>query len=216
MKLTTTTQLSLDGVMQGPGGPDEDTFGDFSRGGWAHFDKESGEFDDQVFRRADAFLFGRKTYDIFANSWGAMPDPGNSPIAVALHSRPKYVVSGTLRNPTWANTKVLSGDFAAAVGKLRAQPGGELQVHGSGQLIHWLLENSLVDEMNLIIFPVILGQGIRLFPATGPDTALELVESSAKPNGVTVQVYRLNGCPKYSTETKAQVRRSFEQDGTKA
>ena len=211
MKLTITTQLSLDGVMQSPGGPDEDDRG-FNRGGWAHFDSESGEFVDQVFQRADAFLFGRKTYDLFAYTWGAAPKTSKSPIAAALHTKPKYVVSSTLRDPEWDNTKVLSADFAGAIAKLRAQPGGELQVHGSGQLIHWLLQNRLIDEMNLIIFPVILGQGIRLFPAVGNDFALQLVESSVKPNGVTIQVYRPKGHPEYSTVTKEEAHNMFKQN----
>ena len=211
MKLTTTTQLSLDGVMQSPGGPDEDDRG-FNRGGWADFDSESGEFVDQVFQRADAFLFGRKTYDIFAYSWGAAPKTSKSPIAAALHTKPKYVVSSTLRDPEWDNTKVLSADFADAIAKLRAQPGSELQVHGSGQLIHWLLQNRLIDEMNLIIFPVILGQGIRLFPDVGNDFALQLVESSVKPNGVTIQVYRPKGRPEYSTITKEEAHNMFKQN----
>jgi dihydrofolate reductase len=211
MKLTTTTQLSLDGVMQSPGGPDEDDKG-FNRGGWAHFDSESGEFVDQVFQRADAFLFGRKTYDIFAYSWGAAPKASKSPIAAALHSKPKYVVSSTLRDPEWENTKVLSADLAVEIAKLRAQPGHELQVHGSGQLIRWLLQNRLIDEMNLIIFPVILGQGIRLFPDVGNDFALQLVESSVKPNGVTIQVYRPKGHPKYSTTTKEEAHNMFKNN----
>ena len=211
MKLTTTTQLSLDGVMQSPGGPDEDDRG-FTRGGWAHFDSESGEFVDQVFQRADAFLFGRKTYDIFAYTWGMAPKTSKSPIAAALHTKPKYVVSSTLRDPKWNNTKVLSGDFGTAITKLRTQVGGELQVHGSGQLIHWLLQNRLIDEMNLIIFPIIVGQGMRLFPDVGNDIALQLVESSVKPNGVTIQVYRLNGNPEYSTITKEQAHNMFKQN----
>ena len=211
MKLTTTTQLSLDGVMQSPGGPDEDNIG-FNRGGWANFDNESGEFVNQVFQRADAFLFGRKTYDIFANSWGAAPKTSKSPIAAALHAKPKYVVSSTLRDPEWDNTKVLSADFAVAITKLRAQPGRELQVNGSGQLIRWLLQNHLVDEMNLIIFPVILGQGMRLFPDVGNDFALQLVESSVTPNGVTIQVYRPKGHPKYSTITKEEAHNMFKQN----
>ena len=130
MKLTTTTQLSLDGVMQSPGGPDEDDRG-FTRGGWAHFDSESGEFVDQVFQRADAFLFGRKTYDVFAYSWGAAPKTTKSPIAAALHTKPKYVVSSTLHNPEWDNTKVLSADFAAAIANLKAQPGRTTTVIGA-------------------------------------------------------------------------------------
>jgi dihydrofolate reductase len=211
MKLTTTTQLSLDGVMQSPGGPDEDDRG-FIRGGWAHFDSESGEFVDQVFQRADAFLFGRKTYDIFAYTWGAAPKTSKSPIAAALHTKPKYVVSRTLRNPEWTNTQILSSDFEVAITKLRAQPGGELQVHGSGQLIRWLLQKGLVDEMNLIVFPVILGQGIRLFPDVGNDFALRLVESSAKQNGVAIQIYQLKGQPEYSTITREQAHNMFKQD----
>ena len=209
MKLTTTTQLSLDGVMQSPGGPDEDDKG-FHRGGWAHFDSESSAFVEQVFQRADAFLFGRKTYDIFAYSWGVAPKTSTSPIASALHAKTKYVVSSTFLDPSWDNTTVLSTDFAAAIAKLRAQPGGELQVHGSGQLIRWLLEHGLIDEMNLIVFPVILGQGTRLFADVGNDLALQLVDSSAKPNGVTIQVYRANGRPEYSTTTKEDAHRMFE------
>lgn len=211
MKLTTTTQLSLDGVMQSPGGPDEDDRG-FQRGGWAHFESESEAFVEQVFQRADAFLFGRKTYDIFAYSWGAAPKTSKSPIASALHAKTKYVVSSTFLDPGWDNTTVLSSDFAAAITKLRAQPGGELQVHGSGQLIRWLLERGLIDEMNLILFPVILGQGTRLFPDVGNDLALQLVESSAKPNGVTIQVYRPKGRPEYSTTTKEDAHKMFEHN----
>ncbi|MEU7004984.1 dihydrofolate reductase family protein [Nonomuraea sp. NPDC046570] len=203
MKLTTTTFVSVDGVMQGVGGPDEDRSGGFERGGWIvpHFDNETATFVNQVYRRADAFLFGRRTYEIFAGSWGAMADPGGNPIAVALNTLPKYVASTTLTDPRWANTSVLSSEVAAAVGELRAKPGGELQVHGSRTLIRWLLDNDLVDEITLFIFPVVVGQGTRLFPDTGPDTALELVESRATPSGVTIQVYRPTGRPQYGTAT---------------
>ena len=201
MKLTTTTQVSVDGVMQGPGGPDENRRGGFERGGWAHFDNEASTFVDQVYQRADAFLFGRRTYEIFAGSWGTWPDPGDSPIWKALHTQPKYVASNTLTDPQWANTTVLSGDLAAAIGELKAKPAGELQVHGSGALIRWLLDNDLVDEMNLLIFPVVVGQGTRLFPDTGPDIALDLVESRACPKGITIQVYRPTGRPQYATAT---------------
>jgi dihydrofolate reductase len=179
MKLTTTTQVSVDGVMQGPGGPDENRRGGFERGGWAHFDNEAATFVDRVYQRADAFLFGRRTYEIFAGSWGTWPDPGDSPIWEALNTQPKYLASNTLTDPQWANTTVLSGDLAAAIGELKAKPAGELQVHGSGALTRWLLDNDLVDEMNLLIFPVVVGQGTRLFPDTGPDIALDLVESRA-------------------------------------
>jgi dihydrofolate reductase len=99
MKLTTTAQVSVDGVMQGPGGPDEDERGVFERGGWAHFDNEAGTVMDEIYQRADAFLFGRRTYEIFAGSWGAWPDPGDSPIWKALNTQPKYVASTTLTEP---------------------------------------------------------------------------------------------------------------------
>src|SRR5512142_3009578 len=193
MKLTSTTQVSVDGVMQAPGGPEEDERGVFERGGWAHFDNEAGTVMDEIYERADAFLFGRLTYEIFAGSWGSWDDPGNSPIWTALHTKPKYVVSTTLTDPRWANTTVLSGDVAAAVRELKARPGRELQVHGSGALVRWLLDNDLVDEMNLFTFPVVIGRGMRLFPEIGRDRALELAGSQATASGVTIQVYRCAG-----------------------
>src|ERR1700704_6191209 len=201
MKLTTTTQVSVDGVIQGPGGPDEDERGVFERGGWAHFDNEAGTVMDEIFQRADAFLFGRRTYEIFAGSWGTWKDPGDSPIWTALHTKPKFVASTTLTKPRWANTSVLSGDVAAAVGELKAKPAGDLQVHGSGNLIRWLIDNQLVDEITLLTYPVIIGQGTRLFPDTGRDNALELIESRATSSGVTIKVYRPTGRPQYATAT---------------
>jgi dihydrofolate reductase len=202
MKLTTTTMVTVDGVMQGLGAPDEDRRGGFERGGWVAplFDDEAAMFLNQVYQRADAFLFGRRTYEIFAGSWGVMPDPDNNPIAGPLNRRPKYVASTTLTDPQWADTTVLSGDLAAAIGGLKAKPGGELQVHGSGTLVRWLLENDLVDEINLLVCPVIVGQGTRLFPDSGPDTALELIDSRAYPKGITLQVYRPGGRPQYATD----------------
>jgi dihydrofolate reductase len=125
-------------------------------------------------------------------------DLGSGPIADALNTRPKYVASNTLTEPRWADTTVLSGDLAAAVGELKATPGGELQVHGSGRLVRWLLEHDLVDEMNLLVVPVVVGQGTRLFPGNGPDIALDLAESRAFPKGVTLQVYRPAGRPQYA------------------
>jgi dihydrofolate reductase len=202
MKLTTITNVSVDGVMQGLGGPDEDRRGGFERGGWAlplfEDDSEASAFLGQVFQRADAFLLGRRTYEIFAGSWGTWDDPGDSPIWTALNTRPKFVASTTLTDPQWADTTVLSGDLAAAVGELKAKPGGELQVHGSGNLVRWLLDNHLVDEIILLTYPVVIGQGTRLFPETGPDLALELVESRSTPKGLTIQVYRPTGRPRYA------------------
>jgi dihydrofolate reductase len=118
-----------------------------------------------------------------------------------LNTKPKYVASTTLTEPRWGNTTVFSGDVAAAIGELTAEPAGELQVHGSGALFRWLFDNDLVDEMNLFIFPVVVGQGTRLFPDTGRDTALDLVESRVTPKGVTIQVYRPTGRPRYATAT---------------
>jgi len=202
MKLTTMTQISVDGVMQGPGGSDEDRRGEFERGGWAMslVDNEVRTFVEQVYQRADAFLFGRWTFELFAGYWGAM-EAGSHPIADALNTRPKYVASTTLTDPQWADTTVLSGDLAAAIGELRARPGGELQVHGSGNLVRWLLGNQLVDQITLLTAPVVVGQGTRLFPATGPHTLLELVDSRATPKGVSIQVYQPTGRPQYATAT---------------
>jgi dihydrofolate reductase len=202
MKLTTTTMISVDGVMQGLGGADEDRRGGFKRGGWAAplFDAEAAATLSRIYARADAFLFGRWTYEVFAGSWGALKEiPPDNPIATALNTRPKYVASSTLKDPKWAKTTVLSGDVAAAVRELKATPGGELQVHGSGKLVRLLFDNDLVDEINLHIYPLVLGQGMRLFPDDGPDKALELVESRSTPSGVTMQVYRPHGRPQYRT-----------------
>jgi dihydrofolate reductase len=162
MKLTTITQVSVDGVMQGPGAnPVEGEGGVFKRRGWAHFDNEAGTVMDEIFQRADAFLFGRRTYEHFADTWGTWDDPGNSPIWTALNTKPKYVASSTLTDPRWTNTIMLSSEIAAAISELKAKPGRELQVHGSGALLRWLLDNDLVDEMTLFTFPVIVGQGTQ-------------------------------------------------------
>jgi dihydrofolate reductase len=198
MKLTTNTQVSVDGVMEGNGGQRNNREG-FERGGWARplFDDEAITFVQQCYQRADAFLFGRRTYELFAGYWGVRKDL-EDPIVGALNTRPKYVASTTLTDPQWADTTVLSGDVAAAVAELKAKPGGELQVHGSGALTRWLLENELVDELILLTCPVVVGQGTRLFPEAGPDLALELVDSRAFPRGITLQVYRPNGRPQYA------------------
>ena len=202
MKLTTMTQVTVDGVVQGNGhASDEDRRNGFERGGWA---KGAGDDDTrtlitQTYQRADAFLFGRRTYELFAGSWGAIEEMRAHPVGVALDKTPKYVASTTLTEPRWADTTVLSGDLAAAIRELKAKPGGELQVHGSGTLVRWLLDNDLVDEVTLLVIPVVLGQGTRLFPGTGPDMALDLVESRADSKGVMIQVYRPAGRPQYAT-----------------
>jgi dihydrofolate reductase len=199
MRITTHTQVSVDGVMQGNGGRDGDLDPGFERGGWALplFDAKSIAYVDEVYQRADAFLFGRRTFELFARYWGTMA-PGAAPVADALNARPKYLASNTITHPGWADTTVLSGDLATAIRELKAGPDGELQVHGSGALIRWLLENNLVDEISLLVLPVIVGDGTRLFPATGPDQALELVESRAFPTGIALQTYRPTGRPTYA------------------
>jgi dihydrofolate reductase len=173
MKLTVNMNVSVDGVMQGLGGPEEDRSGGFERGGWAmpYVDEETAALIGEVYQRADAFLFGRWTYEVFAGSWGTGSwgaNQGDNPISVALNTRPKYVASTTLTEPQWADTTVLSGDVAAAVGELKAKPGGELQVVGSLSVVRLLLDNDLVDELTLL-------------------TA----------NGVLIQVYRPAGRPQY-------------------
>ncbi len=200
MKLKSTTNITVDGIMQGLGGSSEDRRGGFNRGGWVTplVDTETGDHIDEVYGGAAAFLFGRRTYEIFARSWGKIAELRTMPIGVALNSRPKYVASATLTEPRWANTTVLSADVAAAIRELKARPGGELQLHGSGALFRWLLDHDLVDEINLFTFPVVVGQGTRLFPDTGRDRALELVDSQATPSGVTIRVYRPAGRPKYA------------------
>ena len=194
------TQVTVDGVMQGNGGAsDEDRREGFERGGWAMgvFDDETFTFISETYQRADAFLFGRRTYELFAGYWGARRDLEH-PIVGALNKKPKYVASTTLSNPQWADTTVLSGDAAEAIRDLKATSAGELQVHGSGGLIRSLLEHDLIDEMTLLVVPVVLGQGRRLFADSGLDVALDLVDARVDSNGVTIQVFRPTGRPHYA------------------
>ena len=199
MNLTISIQVSVDGVMQANGGNNDELDPGFARGGWAipTGDKESAAYIASTWQRADAFLLGRKTYGLFASYWGGQADDSN-PFSGAMNPRPKYVVSNTLTDPAWKNTTVISGDTAAGIRELKAQPGGELVVVGSGVLARWLLENELVDEINLIVCPVIVGDGLRLFPQQGKDFGLELVETRAFPTGVLAHTYRLTGRPNYA------------------
>ena len=198
MQLTITTFLSVDGVYQGPGGPDEDRSGGFDRGGWLvpHFDEATGQFMHDVFEKVDAFLLGRRTYEIFAASWPKVTDP-QDPIASRLNTLPKYVVSTTLGSAGWQNSTIVSGDIAAEVARLKKMPGRELQVHGSGMLVRTLLENDLVDELRLLVFPVIVGAGRRLFPDAGLATGLRLVDSRTAGSGTAIHVYQPTGRPEF-------------------
>jgi dihydrofolate reductase len=203
MRLTTTTNVSLDGVMQGLGRDDEDRRGGFVRGGWVIplTGSEEMEHIRVVYESAAAFLFGRQTYEIFARSWGAVPEMMASPIGVVLNGRPKYVASASLKDPQWEGTSVLTGDIAAAIRKLKTEKDGDLLVPGSGVLVRWLLANALVDQLDLLIYPVIVGQGTRLFADSGPDVALDLVSSRTTARGITIQTYRTAGRPEYARST---------------
>jgi dihydrofolate reductase len=200
MKLTATMMLSLDGVYQGPGGRDEDRSGGFDRGGWVapFFDEEGGRFVTSVFERADALLLGRKTWQIFEAYWPHHDDESD-PVSHGINVLPKYVPSTTLKHPSWQNTHVVDGDVESAVRELKAKSGREVQVHGSGALLLWLLERDLVDELNIELYPVIVGDGRRLFPEHGPSHSLSLVESRTTPSGVTLQTYRPAGRATFAT-----------------
>jgi dihydrofolate reductase len=189
-KLSVTEFLSLDGVMQGPGDPDEDRSGGFAHGGWHR------PYVDDVFMKAASegmaetggFLFGRKTYEIMAAFWPSQPD--SDPFAAVLNGLPKHVASTTLREPLeWKGSALLQGDVPAAVAELKEQPGGDLVVLGSGELVRTLMEHDLVDEFRLMIDPIVLGGGKRLFPEEGPVRPLRLVNSSTSGTGMLITTY---------------------------
>lgn len=189
-KITVLTFLSLDGVMQAPGGPDEDTSGNFKYGGWIvpYFDEfGSKEMGKQMDKKYD-LLLGRKTYDIFANYW-----PKHTEGWPQVNKITKFVVSKTLQNPTWENTVVIKGDVVNDLKKLKKQEGPDLQVHGSGNLIQTLMAHDLIDEFWLKIFPVTLGKGKRLFDKGVIPAAFELTESQITPTGVIFASYKRAG-----------------------
>lgn len=192
-KLVVGTFLSLDGVMQAPGGPDEDTEGGFAHGGWTVplFDERLGEIMGELVGRAGGLVLGRKTYEGFAASWPLLGD--EDPIAATLNRIPKYVASRTLKTVEWHNSTLLTGDVAAAVGKLKQEPGGELQVSGSGELVQTLMRHDLVDGFTLIVFPVLVGAGKRLFADGTIPGEFRLVDSTATGTGVVVSRYERVG-----------------------
>ncbi|MFV0127022.1 dihydrofolate reductase family protein [Streptomyces sp. HMX112] len=199
-QLTLTTFLTLDGVTQAPGGPDEDRSGGFEYGGWLvpFADEDMGRFMDEVFDRADAFLLGRRTYEIFAGYWPQVTD-GDDPVASRLNALPKHVVSTTLERADWHNSTVLHGDLVQEVNRLKQGPGREIQVHGSARLAQSLIRHGLVDAYNLLVFPVLLGKGRRLFPDGGLPTACELTGHRTTSTGVTIQTYRPTGPARFGT-----------------
>ena len=200
MRLTLHTFLTLDGVMQAPGGPDEDRDGGFTHGGWSfpYGDQDFGVTMSGWFEHASAFLLGRKTYQIFAGYWPTVTDPTN-PIASKLNALPKYVASATLQSADWNNSALLGGDVAAEVAKLKERPGDELQVHGSGELAQALIEHDLVDEYRLMYVPVHLGSGKKLFRDGTRAAALRLIQSSVTGTGVIIASYAPDGPPRYGS-----------------
>jgi len=197
-KIIVNAFLTLDGVMQAPGGPDEDPEGGFSHGGWQfpYVDEANGRLVTEGFADADGFLLGRKTYDIFANYWPKVTDPKN-PIASALNARPKYVVSRRLERVTWNNSSLIKGEVVAELRKLRQQPGRSLHTWGSTELLQTLLTNDLIDEYRLFIFPVVLGSGKRLFGSGTVPVALKQVDSVTTSKGATYHRFERGGKPEY-------------------
>jgi dihydrofolate reductase len=200
MRLTLHTFLTLDGVLQAPGGPDEDPSGGFAHGGWSfpYGDEYFGATMVGWFDHASAFLLGRKTYEIFNGHWPHVTDPAD-PIAGKLNTLPKYVASTTLSAADWKNSSVLSGDVAAEVARLKELPGDELQVHGSGDLAQTLIEHDLIDEYRLLYFPVHLGSGKKLFADGARAAALRLLSSSVTSTGVIVASYVPDGPPRHGS-----------------
>ena len=192
MQLTLTTFLSLDGVMQGPGGPAEDPSGGFKQGGWMvpYADEAMDRFVTDWFAAADAFLLGRTTYEIMAGYWPQVPD---DEVARKLNGLPKYVVSRTLDKVMWNNSTQIKGDPVEEVIRLKGEAGQELQVHGSGKLAQTLIRHGLIDEYRLWFHPVVLGRGKRLFAEGQPPIALKLIETKTTGTGVVIHVYQPAG-----------------------
>jgi dihydrofolate reductase len=192
-KLVVTESVTVDGVMQAPGGPNEDTDGGFEHGGWVapHFDEELGGRAVEGALRPDALLLGRRTYEIFAAHWPRVT--GDDPIAAKLNAMPKYVASRTLEAVEWNNSTLLKGDAADAVEELKRTQDGEIRVYGSGDLVQTLLANDLVDELDLWIFPVVLGTGKRLFVEGTIPAGLELAGAATSGTGVVMSTYRRAG-----------------------
>ena len=189
-RLTLTALLSIDGVMQAPGGPNEDPSGDFRHGGWVvpHFDPDMGAIMLDIFSRANAFLFGRGTYDFFSAHWPKITDPGNL-VASRLNALPKFVASRTRSDFAWNNTNHVAevpGDIEIIKGRYE----GELQVHGSHGLAQSLIEHNLIDEYRLFVFPVVLGTGKRLFNSFAPPVGFEFMGARSTSKGVSYSVYR--------------------------
>lgn len=200
MRLTLTQFVTLDGVYQGPGAPDEDTTDGFTRGGWMvpHMDQTFIAAAAGWLERAGALLLGRRTYEAFAMAWPQNTDP-DDPFARRMNSLPKYVASHTITETPWTPATVLGGDVVAQVAELKARPGDELQLHGSARLGRSLLVAGLIDEIRLVISPTVLGQGRRLFPDDGPALGMRVAESTTTPGGLTILVLEATGPAAFAT-----------------
>ena len=198
-KLQVGTFVTLDGVMQAPGGPDEDRDGGFEHGGWSfhYWDDAMGERITESTLRADALLLGRRTYEIFASHWPNVGD--DDPVAAKLNSVPKYVASRTLDEVTWNNSRLLEGNVVDAVSRLKKEIDGEIQVTGSATLLQTLIGADLVDGYELWVFPVVLGTGKRLFGDGAATAALELVDSQMSSTGVAIHAYKRAGDVQYGS-----------------
>lgn len=190
-KLVVSTFLSLDGIMQAPGQPDEDPSDGFELGGWSvpYWDEVVADKMTELMRDDFDLLLGRRTYEIFAAYW----PHSNDPVANRLNSAKKYVASRTLTNPTWENTTVIGDDVEAEVRALKEADGPEIQVHGSANLLQTLLASDVIDELRILVYPVILGKGKRLFGDQALPTGLELVDSATSTTGVVINAYRRGG-----------------------
>jgi dihydrofolate reductase len=216
-KLVVSTFLTLDGVMQAPGGPEEDPTGGFTHGGWSvnYWDDAMGQQMGKSMGRPFDLLLGRKTYEIFAAHWPHTDEPG----AEQLNNATKYVASKTLDKVEWSNSTLLEGDVAEEVARLKSEDGPEIQVHGSGDLIQTLLKHDLVDEFRLLIFPLVLGSGKRLFEDGAIPAGLKLVDSSTSATGVFMATYERAGEIEYGsfaleepTEAEAERRRQLAEN----
>jgi dihydrofolate reductase len=190
-RLVVNTNLTLDGVMQSPSDHDEDRRGGFEHGGWAppYFDQVMADVAAEGIAKGGALLFGRRTYEQFASYWSTQPE--DNPFAAVLNERQKYVASRTLEEPLpWRNSTLLEGDAAEAVATLKEQPGGDLVVLGSGELVQSLMRHDLVDEYVLLIHPLVLGSGRRLFTDGGASVALRLVDTKTTTTGVVIATYQ--------------------------
>jgi dihydrofolate reductase len=204
--LVVTQFLTLDGVVQAPGGPEEDLSGGFAHGGWLvpHFDEAMADQMVAWFSSAQDFLLGRGTYEIFAAWWPKAPTE-DDPIARALNALPKHVASRTLRSVDWDGARLIEGDVVDAVRALTAQDGGELQVHGSAGLIQTLFAHDLVDELRVIVFPVMLGVGKRLFAEGTVPRTWRLTSSTVTGTGALIAAYQWSGAVDTGTMTPDQV-----------